>query len=243
MASAIDTATAERDATPAAPRPRRRSRRRGSGRAVGIRLSRRRAGPGSIAALARSAVAAAVAAHIAADAPHRRGQRPAAGAARARLSLSRQVRGEPDRTADRVAADAGRDLRRRAQRGRRARLGRRRRDPAPRTVAPDDAPSGRADPHARPAVRHAGQADRGQPRAARARRPGAGRPNCRRRKGLLSRLVDAVCDWFAALSPSGRKPPIYRGGRNRRGVSGGAVGAVGRGRLGGARATRRPAGW
>src|SRR3954451_8781304 len=28
-------------------------------------------------------------------------------------------------------------------------------------------------------------------------------------KGLLSRVVDAVCDWFAALSPGGRKPPVY----------------------------------
>src|SRR3954466_4833680 len=28
-------------------------------------------------------------------------------------------------------------------------------------------------------------------------------------KGLLSRVVDAVCDWFAALSPSGRNPSIY----------------------------------
>ncbi len=28
-------------------------------------------------------------------------------------------------------------------------------------------------------------------------------------KGLLSRLVDAVCDWFAAFSPDGRKQPIY----------------------------------
>jgi two-component system, OmpR family, sensor histidine kinase ChvG len=28
-------------------------------------------------------------------------------------------------------------------------------------------------------------------------------------KGLLSRVVDAVCDWFAALSPGGRQPSIY----------------------------------
>ena len=28
-------------------------------------------------------------------------------------------------------------------------------------------------------------------------------------KGLLARAVDAVCDWFAALSPGSRKPPVY----------------------------------
>ena len=45
---------------------------------------------------------------------------------------------------------------------------------ASRAVAPNDAPAGRADPDARPPVRCAGAADRRQPCAARARRPGAG---------------------------------------------------------------------
>src|SRR5438876_145565 len=55
---------------------------------------------------------------IAADPADHRGQCAASAAAGGRLFVSRQIRSEPDRAADRVIAHPGRDLRRRAERGR-----------------------------------------------------------------------------------------------------------------------------
>ena len=158
-----------------------------------------------------------------------------------------KYRGEPDRPADRVAEDPGRDLRRRARRRRRARLGRRRRDPAARSGAPDDAPAGRADPHPRAAVRRQGRHHRRQPRAARPGRHRAGRRtaaagqegalSARRRSDL--RLDRSTCCRATQL------PGLSRERRHRapRIIAEAHAGIARRERLGDAAATRKPAGW
>ena len=201
MASAIDIATAEADRAGRAGAPSPDAGGDPAGRGQRRRAPRRRRRP-----VGGRALAAGAGRRVAADPAHRRGQRAAAGAAGGRLSLSRQVRGEPDRPADRVAAHPGRDLRRRARRGRRARLGRRGRDAAARSGAPDDAPPGRADPHPRAAVRHRGQADRRQPAACAGRATRCRSPSCRRptSKGLLprARRPDLRLDRRPAAAPA-----------------------------------------
>ena len=153
MASAIDTATAE--ATEPAARGFDPGGRRGSGRAVGIPPSRRRAEPGSIAArqyrqwrlrwplvspLTRRIVAVNVL--------------PLALLALGFLYLGRFEASLIGQQIESLQMQ-GQIFAAALSEGAVLELGRRRRDPAPRAVAPDDAPPGRADPHARPAVRHA----------------------------------------------------------------------------------------
>ena len=219
MASDIDTATAET----AAPSP--RGRRRAGARAEDASSapsSRRRAGSRGRAprGAPRRRRRAARPRRIAADAPHPRGQRAAAGAAGARLSLSRQVRGEPDRASRSSRCDAGPDLRR--ARSARAPCSTRPIDGEmllPELARADDAPAGRADPHPRPAVRPRRQADRGQPRAARPGRPGRRSTELPPpgEQGLRCRASPTrLYDWIVgAVCRSGRDCPLYRGGRHR----------------------------
>ena len=192
MASAIDTATAERRRRGRPTATRRRSRGRPS-----------RPSPGRARRSAADGRRAGSLAGLAADPADPRGQRFAAGAARRRLSLSRQISGE-SRSASRSSR-----CRRRARfsppRSARVRcsIRRRRRSPAARSGAPDDAPPGRADAYARAAVRREGQDDRRQPRPARAGRQRAGA----RIAGAGNRRSDHACGRSGSTTGSSTSCP------------------------------------